>query len=306
MNEPAVAIDTDPDALRRSAEIALHAADQAWTHIRAEYAAADGDYDKLLATLRPTGPYGYTIQPRFHEDGTVQAPILSTRDEIRVGYEEVRGRSDLLLLESFVEVRGGWYMFHEAVSTGRLRANNPDQAISPPSHVIGIFPSASGPGITGELVWPRVPQTMLGRGDAPEDLPTDPFQIRRNLIALLDAYRAGFAAGDAEKLVGTMNDDVQSAVRDYVTDTGMLTELDGKAATLSYYAALFEKFEIISVDLLHQVVQDWYVFMEIRVTMVDRDRSARVSCNIGEFYVIGKDQRFFVRIGHGTDLAPAG
>jgi hypothetical protein len=54
------------------------------------------------------------------------------------------------------------------------------------------------------------------------------------------------------------------------------------------------------------VVQDWYVFVEIRVTMVDRDRSVRVSCNIGEFYVIGKDQRFFVRIGHGTDLAPAG
>ena len=166
MHESPAAIDTDPEELRRSATLALHAADQAWVHIRAEYAAADGDYDKLLETLTPTGPYGYTIQPRFNGDGTVRAPILSTRDEIRVGYEEVRGRSDLLLLESFIEVRGGWYMFHEAVSTSRMRADNPEGEISPPSHIIGIFPSGAGQGITGELVWPRVPLEMLGRGEA--------------------------------------------------------------------------------------------------------------------------------------------
>jgi len=273
-------------------------------HIRAEYAAADGDYDKLLETLTPTGPYGYTIQPRFNGDGTVRAPILSTRDEIRVGYEEVRGRSDLLLLESFIEVRGGWYMFHEAVSTSRMRADNPEGEISPPSHIIGIFPSGAGQGITGELVWPRVPLEMLGRGEAHDDTSTDPFHARRDALALLDAHLAAFARGDAEGLVATMDDDAQSAVRDYVADTGTLIELTSKSEALSYYLALFEKFRIDAVDMLYQVVQDWYVFAETRVTLTRRADGVRLACHIAEYYVLGKHGRFFVRIGHGTDLAP--
>ena len=68
------AIDTDPQVLRMRAETALHAADETWAHLAAEIAAADGDYDKLMSTLRPDGPYAYAIQPQIHGDGTVRVP----------------------------------------------------------------------------------------------------------------------------------------------------------------------------------------------------------------------------------------
>jgi hypothetical protein len=304
MGETVRVIDTDPELLRRSAEASLHAADETWIHIRAEVTAADGDYDKLMTTLRPEGPYGYTIQPTFNADGTVRAPILTTREEIRVAYEEVRGRSDLLSSESLIEVRGAWYTFQEAVSIGRMRADNPEKVSSPPTHILGLFPVGAGTGITGELVWPRVPLALLGRGDTPDESAIDPLQARRDLLALSDAYLDAYRAGDADALVETMNDDVQSGVRDYVAGTGALAELRDKEQARAHYAALFEKFEIVSVDLLDRVVQDWYVFFELRVTVQPREGGTPLAFNLAEFYVTGKDSRFFVRIGHGTDPAP--
>lgn len=303
MDQPTPVIDTDPEVLRRSAETAMHAADETWIHIRAEVTAANGDYDALMSTLRPHGPYGYTIQPRFNGDGTVRAPMLTTREEIRAAYEEVRGRSDLLTSDSLIEIRGAWYMFQESVSIGRLKADNPEGKPSDPTHLLGLFPVGKGKGITGELVWPRVPQSMLGRGETPDHVATDPFQARRDLFVLLERYLGAFRAGDADALVDTMNDDVQSGVRNYVDNTGALIELGGKDAARAHYAALFDKYEIISVDVLYQVVQEWYVFIETRVTVQPRQGGPREAFHIAEYYVIAKDGRFFVRIGHGTDPA---
>jgi hypothetical protein len=304
MNKTVRVIDTDPDLLRRSAEASLHSAEETWIHIRAEVTAADGDYDKLMTTLVPEGPYGYTIQPTFNGDGTVRAPVLTTWDEIRVAYEEVRGRSDLLDSESLVELRGSWYMFQESASTGRLRADNPEGKASQATHMLGLFPVGAGKGITGELVWPRVPVAILGRGDEPVD-ERDTFTIKREISALYDKYLAAYAAGDADALVATMDDDAQSGVRDYVADTGALVELGGKEATRTHYAALFEKFEVVSADLLSLVIQEWYLFHEIRVVFQPKDGGTPLACNIAEFFVLGKRGDIFLRIGHGTDLAPA-
>jgi hypothetical protein len=302
MNQVVQVIDTDPDLLRQSAEASLHVADETWIHIQAEVIAANGDYDALMSTLRPQGPYGYTIQPQINDDGTVRAPILTTREEIRVAYEEVRGRSDLLSTDALIEIRGAWYTFQESVSVGRLKTGDPNQEPSGPTHLLGIFPVGAGKGITGELIWPRVPQAMLGRGDPPEQVATDPFQARRDLLVLHDRYLDAFRAGNADALVDTMNDDVQSGVRDYVNDTGALVELHAKEATRAHYAALFDKYEVVSADLLDRVVQEWYAFAEVRVTVQPRRANgARLAFHLAEFYVTAKDGRFFVRIGHGTD-----
>jgi hypothetical protein len=297
-------IDVDPDLLRRSAEAALHAAHETWTHIRAEVTAADGDYDKLMTTLVPEGPYGYTIQPTFNGDGTVRAPILTTWDQIREAYEEVRGRSDLIDSESLLELRGSWYMFQESASTGRMRADNPEGKLSPATHMIGLFPVGSGKGITGELVWPRVPLMILGRGEGTQEEGRDPFQVRRDLSALYYRYLDAFAAGDVDALVETLDDDAQGGVRDYVANTGGLIELGGKEAARTHYRELFEKFEVVSADLLSLVVQEWYLFHEIRVVWQPRDGGPRLASNIAEYFVVGKHDLFFVRVGHGTDLAP--
>jgi hypothetical protein len=301
MSESKPVIDTDPEVLRSSTEAALHATEETWIHIRAEVTAADGDYDKLMTTLRPDGPYGYTIQPRIHGDGTVDAPILTTWDEIYVAYQEVRGRSDLLSSESLVELRSTWYVFQEAISVGHVKTE-PEPSAG--SHILGMFPVGSTAGITGELIWPWVPRELLGKGTAPTEPVTDPIRLRRDLLALDEDYLAALAAADVEALVATMHDDVQSGVRDYVSETGALIKLEGKDAHRAYYQAFFDKFEIVSAELLDRVVQDWYLFAEVRMTVQPRDGGSRLAFHTGEFYVTANDQRFFVRIGHGTDPAP--
>jgi hypothetical protein len=300
MGDDVRVIDVDPELLRKMTAAALHAVDETYVHIEAEITAANGDYDALMSTLVPEGPYGYTIQPTFHGDGTVRAPVLTTWDEIRGAYEQVRGTSDMLSNEPLIEVRGTWYVFQESVSVGRPKATG---VVSDGTHLLGMFPVSTGKGITGELVWPRVPAAMLGRGEVPADLPTDPLRQRRDLLALHDRYVAAFAAGDADGMVDAMNDDVQSGVRDYVRDTGALTELQGKEANRAYYAALFEKYDIQSVELLDRVVQEWFVFAELRVTAVPRAGGAPVAFHVAEYYVTANDGKFFVRIGHGTDIA---
>ncbi len=164
MSETMPVIDTDPEVLQRSTEASMHAAEETWTHIRAEVTAADGDYDKLMSTLRERGPYGYTIQPQINGDGTVNAPILTTWDEIRVAYEQVRGRSDLLTSESLIELRGTWYVFQESMSFGHVKG---EPEPSSGSHLLGMFPVGKSAGITGELIWPWVPRELLGKGTAP-------------------------------------------------------------------------------------------------------------------------------------------
>ena len=147
-----------------------------------------------------------------------------------------------------------WYTFQETVSTGQIKGQPP----SPGTHLLGLFPVGSGKGITGELVWPRVPLELLGRGEAPAGLPTDPVEMRRALLALHDRY------------------------------------LD----------AFFDKFDVVSIDLLDRVVQEWYAFAELRITVTPRgSQGPTLAFHTAEYDVAAKDGRFIVRIGHGTDLA---
>lgn len=293
-------IDTDPDLLKLSAEAVRHAAEETYIHIAAEITAADGNYDALMSTLVEDGPYGYTIQPQINGDGSVRAPIISTWDEIYAAYEQVRGRSDLLSSEPLVEVRGLWYVFQESFSIGRLRETGEVQS---GSHILGLFPVGAGKGISGELVWPRVPEEFLGRGEVPADRPTDSMERRRAILALHDRYLDAYRAGDPDALAATLNQDVQGGVRDYVADTGTLIEISGREDARSHYSSLFEKYEILSVELLDRVVQDWYVFAETRLSARVGHEGPTVSFHLAEYNVVANDGLFFVRIGHGTDIA---
>jgi hypothetical protein len=107
-----------------------------------------------------------------------------------------------------------------------------------------------------------------------------------------------------DALLMTLNDDVHGDVRDYVNDTGTLIELRQKDEHRSYYRALFDKYDIESVDMLDRVVQDWYVFAEFRVTASVRSGDGpSVAFHVAEYMVLATDGRFIVCIGHGTDPA---
>jgi hypothetical protein len=264
--------------------------------MEAEYV---GDVPGLLETLGEEGPYAYTIIPQVLPDGVIKMPIATTREEIEACYKFVRGRSDLLASEAVIEIRGSWYVFTEAMNRGRTRATG---ALGE-SVTYAMFPSARGKGITGELVWAKMPRDRIGDPNDPvSDL--EGMALRRHMVKAHDRYIEALSRNDVEGLLAEMNERVYAAVRDYVNDTGALTNLDAKDGHRAYYKALFEKYEILSVTLMDRIVQDDYVFAELRFAVRDRTSGETLAFHAAEFFVPGRDARFTVRIGHGTDPAP--
>jgi hypothetical protein len=290
-------MDVDGDLLARCALASAHAYDQAIVHIDAE---CKGDIPPLMETLTPKGPYAYTIMPEVHPDGTVRLPILSTRDEIEVAYRLIRGMSDLLYVDGLTEVRGSWYLFQDGLAGGRMK----DTGVESVHQTLGLFPCGVGSGITGELIWVRVPPTTVGVGDLSPVWDEEEPERRHHVFRLAEQYRRALEANDVDAVLAVFNDAVASGVRDYVDETGSCTTLEGKDQHREYYEAFFGKFEVMSVHSLARVCEDWYAFNEDRVTVKPRDGSDSrpVAFHTAEFYAVGKDGRFAARIGHGTDI----
>jgi hypothetical protein len=67
---------------------------------------------------------------------------------------------------------------------------------------------------------------------------------------------------------------------------------------------LVDKYEIVAITLMDRIVQDDYVFAELRFTVRSRASGETLAFHTAEFFVPGRDARFTVRVGHGTDPAP--
>ena len=288
-------IDIDPQLLRDYSRAAIHSGVEAWTHMEAEFV---GDVDGLMVTLVPSEPYAYTIVPQVLEDGSVKSPVISTYDEIRECYKFVRGRSALLSGEPLVDINGSWYAFHENVNRGQVRGQ--DKITE--SYTIAIFPVSTGKGITGELVWAKYPKASLGPRIEGEDAMLEGEPARRHLLAQHKAYLDGWRANDPEAILAHMHDGVQANIRDYVNDTGTLIGLESKDDYRTYLEAFFGKYEVLNVDYLHRVMQEWYLFAEIRVEMRDQ-QGKELAFNSADFFVPARNNRIIVQTGHGTDLA---
>jgi hypothetical protein len=164
----------------------------------------------------------------------------------------------------------------------------------------------TGPGITGELCWNRTPSISLGTD--PERLAGERTRpdVRRELLEADDRYLDALRSGDVDGLVALLDDGAQAAIRDYVAGTGTLVALRGAAEQRAHHDAFFETFDVVAVDLLHRVVQEWYLFHEVRMSVRLRtgpEAGAQRSFRIAEFVVPAADGRTMVRIGHGTDPA---
>ena len=296
-------IDTDPNFLRQAAAVSRHAYEQSITHVEAEI---KGVIPELMETLTPEGPYGYTIMPEVRADGSVGLPIITTREGIREAYQLIRGMSQLLSVTPLTEIRGSWYTFQDNLSRGRLKENGYE---GPPHQTLAMFPSGSGTGITGELVWVRVPRNRLGGDAGTPDAETngdtlsvalEREKVYQRHYQYLDALRGSDVGG----VLSTLHDKAASALRDYVNETGTLTTLEGVDAHRAHYQAFFEKYEVRSVDVLSLVAEDWYVFAEARFTVSARGTNQLLAFNTAEFYMPANDGRFIARIGHGTDPTP--
>jgi hypothetical protein len=290
-------IDTDPDLLRRLAATTMHAHDQTTTHVEAEI---KGVIPELMDTLKAEGPYGYTIMPEVHPDGGVKLPIITTREGIRQAYELVRGASDLLAVNPLTEIRGTWYTFQDNVSYGQLKGTDQRGA----HETLALFPSSSAPGITGELIWVKVPRSALGGGPPVEAAAGEEMHLREEVFQLHERYLDAFQLGDIDGVLEPLHDRVASAVRDYVNDTGTVTTLEGKEAHRDYFRAFFDKYDVAAVEPLYRAAEEWYIFAEVRITVTPRrSGGGSIAFHTAEFHIPANDGRFIARIGHGTDPA---
>jgi hypothetical protein len=290
-------MNVDPELLRDSARAARHAWREARIHLDAE---CKGVIPELMDTLTPEGPYAYTIMPFVEPDGRVKLPLLNTRDEIQGAYEMIRGASYLRSVVPVTEITGEWYTFQDSISRAEMVATG-EKGIH---RNLLLFPAGQGSGITGELVWVRVPPEELGHRDAalPSDDRDEVF-VREELLAQHARYLDGLAANDVDAMLDTLHDFVASAVRNYVDDTGELTAFEGKEAHRDYYTAFFDKYRVDAVEALHRVSETWYTFSEFRVIVTPQDGDGRQRAfHRAEFCIPANDGRVIARIGHGTDV----
>jgi hypothetical protein len=291
-------IDVDPELLRQSAAAQLHAAGEGWNHVTLE---STGHVPTILNTLVPDGPWAWAIMTYAQPDGSIALPVHTTYEGIEEMYKMIRGHSDVVSVEPVLEIRGAWYSFHEDVATSREKATGTVTE----REMLLILPVTNGPGVTGELAWVRMDRALLGKG-LPLAEPKNPLEMRRHMLALHDGFLDALRRNDAEGMVATFSKGCQSAIRDYVEDTGTLTGLDDLSGFKNHYEAFFHLFEVQSVEVLQRVIQDWYLFAEIRVEVLGRSgeqRGSRSAFHTVSLFVPGKEDKFIVYIGHGTDLA---
>jgi len=295
------AIDVDPELLRQSAAAQLHAYAEVADHLAKE---ETGHIPTILGTLVPDGPWAWAIAPFPQPDGSVDIPLKTTYDGIEEMYALIRGRSDVLHTEILSEVRGTWFVFAEAYSHMRDKATGVEE----PFENVLMLPVTNGPGITGEIAFWNMGRDKLGRGLdlAPELSPLD---MRRQLVSLHERYLDGLRSNDAEVMLEVFSPSVRSAIRDYVDDTGTLVLLDDLDGIRRHQQAFFERYQVVAVDVLARAAQHWYLFAEVRIEAVARDgelAGRRVAFHTGQLFIPGRENRFMVQLGHGTDVAESG
>ncbi|HEY6532698.1 MAG TPA: hypothetical protein VIY72_10350 [Acidimicrobiales bacterium] len=170
-----------------------------------------------------------------------------------------------------------------------------------------MLPVTNGPGITGEIAFWNMGREQLGK-----NLPLAPemsrLDMRRHLVDLHDRYVAGFRASDADAMVDVFSVSAQAGIRDYVDDTGTLVHLDDLDGMRGHHRAFFDLYDVQAVDVLERVAQEWYLFAEVRVEAVARTghhQGNRVAFHTGELLIPGRENKFMVQLGHGTDIAEA-
>jgi hypothetical protein len=294
------AIDVDPELLRSSAAAGLHAFAQVSDHLATE---ETGHIPTILGTLVPGGPWAWAIVPFTQADGSFELPLQTTYEGLEEMYGIIRGHSDVLGTEVLAEVRGSWFVFAEAYSHMKVKETGEEHAFE---NVL-MLPTTSGPGITGEIAFWNMGRDKLGK-DLPLAPELSPLDMRRNLIELHEGYLAGLRDSDADAMVRSFSPSSKAGIRDYVDDTGTLVHLDDLDGMRRHHQAFFDLYDVQAVEVLERVATSWYVFAEVRIEAVARSGARageRIAFHTGEVFIPGRENKFMVQLGHGTDVNPS-
>ena len=259
-----------------------------WWHITSEYADV---VDDIVETLAPEGPYAYSTYVQ-DPDGTAipRVKIMTTREGIRQAYLNVHRYVAVREMRAIAEIRNDWYTFLYGVGYGLDKATG---TISPTPTAV-IFPTFGQLGITGELYWTRWRQgdVVLGGGELAN---------QQAILAIHDRFVGYLRNAAIDDIIALTEPGAQTAVRDYVNDTGTLVE-SHDATELSHYLELFyARFRVHEVELIHRYVANWFVFAELRWVVEEVAKPGSVlTFDTAELMEIGPDGKVVARIGHGT------
>jgi hypothetical protein len=278
---------------------AAHAAAQTRVHGHSE---TTGDMDVLMDSLAAEGPYAWMVMPQVLPDGGVRLPFQTTRDEVHDMYEGIERMRSMLSVTPLTELRGEWYTFQDCISRSQNRATGRRGA----TQAIALFPSGPGPGLTGELCWVRTPRSALGDLDATDIEQLDEPFLRENLLADHDRALEALRTADVDGLLAGLHPKVASVIADVAGDGG-LVGLEGLDAHRAHLEAFFAAYEVRLVEPLDRVTEDWYLFAEVRVTVVAHDDpgAGELVFHTADMLVPANDGRTIVRLGVATRPVPA-
>jgi hypothetical protein len=268
----------------------------AWRHIRSEFADV---VDDIVKTLAPVGPYAYSALPPPEMTNEVPAlRIVTTLDEIELAYNNVHRRVAVRAMDAIVELRGDWYTFMYGVGEGLSKVTGETL----PYRLAVLFPTLAQDGITGELFrakWFDVP--IL---DSEEDgLLATNRRVKGVHEQMLEAYRSN----DADALAALFHPEVQTAIPDYVHETGTITELHTSEDARAYAQDFFTRFTVREVEPVSRYSSEWFVFSELSWILEGKigDRAGQtLTSRTIEISEVMPDNLISARVGHGTPLAP--
>jgi len=280
------------EVLLSTSDLQVLAAETAWKHIDSE---ALDVVDEVLATLSPSGPYAYTIGAVMEQGKEVPTQrIVSTYEQISAAYHELHRDIVVGELRPLLEIHGSWYVFVHG--SGKARNKATGQTGDGP--VVVLFPTMGSAGITGELYWVRTQHDVIA-GDPADGSLASRFAVGRLHGTLIDAYRKG----DLDTIVEQSHAEIQTAVRDYVSQSGTLVELHGKGDLQAHLQNFYAHYSVRGIDVVHQYVDEWFMFDELRWTveaLQGPDAGAVFRYHTAEFAPVSSTG-VLAHIGHGTD-----
>jgi hypothetical protein len=274
------------------ARLAEHAADLAWTHLRAEYTQ---DIDKVLATLAADSPLTWTLPQIVSDDGTVTYMAGTNMDEIRGQYEALRTLVEIHDWQAMVEIRQGWYTLTHGVITLKLIESGQTTR----SETVTMFPAGAG-GILGEVQIGGV--GTPGADPAPLPQGVQPWVKRLEVLQAHNGYVDALRNADVASVVAAHRETGAMAIRSYLTEESTVVTADGEARMTEYFTELFRRYRVRDVQVVNRVVESWYVFAELHWTVEAVAGAGPVLefCT-AETTSLDSDGRYWVRTGIGTD-----
>ncbi len=184
------------------------------------------------------------------------------------------------------DIRTTWYGLFEVL---QARALNTITSEEYTTDAVVLFAADGSTGISSEIGWVPLEEVDLAK---------------TTRVDILTEYRDALRAADTDRLMQSMGDDVQGAVRAYFAYDEEFVLLDGRDATAAYFTKLFDAVEVINVEIINSVVREWYIFADLCLDVRVRADDSLIRFRTAEILGLGGDGRIVSRSGYGTPSWP--